>query len=95
MLISPMLSFFTGIVPRSLPLRVGAITARAELTDGYYVVASSNGLAAMSHTNAGTFFTSKSWIVSWVGWGIGNSVIGFRSSGFYRKIISFKRLVHR
>ena len=33
MLISPMLSFFTGIVPRSLPLRVGAITARAELSE--------------------------------------------------------------
>ena len=35
------------------------ITARADLTDGYYVVASSNGLAAMTHTNAGTFFTSN------------------------------------
>jgi hypothetical protein len=35
------------------------ITSRAELTDGYYVIASSNGLAAMSHTNAGSFFTSN------------------------------------
>ena len=35
------------------------ITSRAGLTDGYYVIASSNGLAAMSHTNAGTFFTSN------------------------------------
>lgn len=35
------------------------ITSRAELTDGYYVIASSNGLAAMSHTNAGTYFTSN------------------------------------
>ena len=35
------------------------IAARADLTDGYYVIASSNGLAAMTHTNAGTFFTSN------------------------------------
>jgi len=35
------------------------ITSRADLADGYYVVASSNGLAAMSHTNAGTYFTSN------------------------------------
>ena len=35
------------------------ITARADLADGYYVVASSNGLAAMTHTNAGTYFTSN------------------------------------
>ena len=35
------------------------IAARADLTDGYYVMASSNGLAAMTHTNAGTFFTSN------------------------------------
>ena len=34
------------------------ITARADLTDGYYVIASSNGLAAMTHTNTGTYFTN-------------------------------------
>ena len=34
------------------------ITSRADLTDGYYVIASSNGLAAMTHTNNGTYFTN-------------------------------------
>ena len=34
------------------------ITTRADLTDGYYVVASSNGLMAMTHTNYGSFFTN-------------------------------------
>ncbi len=35
------------------------ITAIGDLTDGYYVIASSNGLAAMTVTNAGTYFTSN------------------------------------
>lgn len=34
------------------------ITNRADLAEGYYVVASSNGLFAMSHTNDGTFFAN-------------------------------------
>ena len=34
------------------------ITSRAELSDGYYVVASSNGLMAMNNVNYGTFFTN-------------------------------------
>ena len=34
------------------------ITSRADLAEGYYVVASSNGAFAMTHTNAGTYFTN-------------------------------------
>ncbi len=35
------------------------IATRADLVDGYYVVASSNGLFAMTHTNNGTYFTNS------------------------------------
>ena len=34
------------------------ITSRADLTDGYYIIASSNGLAAMTHTNTSSYFTN-------------------------------------
>ncbi len=34
------------------------INTRADLTDGYYVMASSNGLMSMTHTNYGSFFTN-------------------------------------
>lgn len=34
------------------------ITNRAEVTEGYYVVASSNNLLAMTHTNSGAYFTN-------------------------------------
>jgi len=35
------------------------ITSLADLADGYYVIARSTGTPAMTHTNAGTFFTTN------------------------------------
>ena len=35
------------------------IASRADLTDGYYVVASSNGLMALNNVNYGSFFTNS------------------------------------
>lgn len=58
-------SALAGLVALAIPCARGAydgtgtftkITSRSDLTDGYYVVASSNGLQAMSNNNPDRYF---------------------------------------
>ncbi len=58
-------SALAGLVALAIPCAQGAydgtgtftkITSRSDLTDGYYVVASSNGLQAMSNNNPDRYF---------------------------------------